>query len=106
MGAMVVLATPYLACASPKRIVRTPSVAYVYNGTEHAIQSVRYEPCEGPGSGHVAIAVDRPIKPGEMLSMPVLKGCIDLIAIDIEGEVAGHQRNLRMQPGMVWRIRK
>jgi hypothetical protein len=89
-----------------KNYVRPENLIYILNNTNTEIRLISYEPCETPGSGRTPIATHRPIRPGETLTVPPLKGCVDLIAIDIEGDVIGHQREVRMQPGMVWRINR
>jgi len=84
---------------------RRPSdLIFIVNNTKTPIQSIRYERCDTPGSGQVPIPADRPFKPGEELRVKIIEGCVNLIAVDIEGDVVGRQRELRMKPGMVWRI--
>lgn len=77
---------------------------YILNLTDTPIQSIRYERCETPGSGYTPIPADRPIEPHERLAIAPIPGCVNLKALDIEGDVVGLQRDLHMKPGMVWRI--
>jgi hypothetical protein len=102
---LILMATHGSACASGTRNERTPRLMYVSNHTKATIQSIRYEPCDVPGSGYTALA-DSTIEIGYQLSIPIplIDGCVNMIAVDLRGHTVGEQRSLRAIPGTTWRI--
>ncbi len=90
------------ACSS-QRPQRVAPLMHVTNASNTAIQSIRYEACDTPGSGYIPID-HRPLERGETVSFPLVPGCVNLKAFDVRGRIVGEQRSLRMIPGTTWRI--
>lgn len=91
-------------CASTVSYVTPPPEMRVYNEGPAQIRSITWKGC---GAAEHAFA-DLPgtrIEAGGSLALPLLDGCVDLLAVRADGEIAGRQSGMHMMAGAEWRIR-
>jgi hypothetical protein len=86
------------------RIVEPPPVMYVYNGGRVTVEAVLARPC-GTGDNAFYRLGGTTAPPGSGFEIPMLEGCVDLEAVDLDGNVLGRQFGLQMMPGATWEIR-
>jgi hypothetical protein len=93
-----------LACAHEQHIVRPPSELRVYNESAVEIASIQQKPCASSEEAFRPM-LQETIAPGQSVGIPLVEGCVDLMALSSAGEVAGRQSQLFMIPGATWTIR-
>jgi hypothetical protein len=89
---------PQIAYVAPRPEMR------VYNEGGGPIRAITWKSCSA-GEQSFAALPGTSIDAGSSVAVPLLDGCIDLIALREDGEVAGRQSGLRMMAGSEWRIR-
>ncbi len=90
-----------MACTT--RYVPPPNVMVVQNRGSGRIQSLAWQPCDAPRDALQELP-DTTIAPDHTIEIPLLPGCVNLFALDDQGQAAGEQYDIRMQPGASWRI--
>ena len=94
-----------IGCASSQvSYVSPPSELRVYNEGAAPIRSITWKSC-GAAEQAFAEVPGTSIEAGRSVAVPLMDGCIDLLALRADGEVAGRQSGLRMLAGSEWRIR-
>ena len=101
--AAVIALGPFALGACATHYVRPPNVMVIHNQRPSTIQSLAWASCD------VSNETLRPlpnttIAPHRKIEIPLLPGCVNLFALDAQGNSAGEQYDLRMQPGSTWRI--
>ena len=87
-------------CATP----RGELVLQVANQSDHPIRSIQMTPCGASGwPGEELLADDIRPRTARRLALP--RECIDLVAINSQGEVAGRQTNLELVSESTWTLR-
>jgi hypothetical protein len=76
----------------------------VYNEGAAPIRTITWKSCAAAEQSFVPLP-GTTIEAGSSVAVPLMDGCIDLIALREDGEVAGRQSGLRMMAGSEWRIR-
>ena len=90
------------ACAA--RIVRPPNYMQIYNVGRQQIAELKTKHCDEADDQFKSLAGSA-IPRGQSYALPLLEGCVELIAVGPEGEVLGRQANLHMMAGSTWTIR-
>jgi hypothetical protein len=93
-----------LGCASQVSYVAPPSEMRVYNEGGSAIRAINWKSCSAAEQAFAELP-GTTIEAGRFVAVPLMDGCIDLLALRADGEVAGRQSGLRMMAGSEWRIR-
>ncbi len=79
-----------------------PKVLEVVNRSRYAIISVQVTPCSG---GEVRELLDDEIERGQSRGLTLDEECVDLVAIDYLGRIAGEQRGLVPLSDATWTLR-
>ena len=101
--ASVVALAPFVLGACATQYVRPANVMVIHNQGASTIQSLAWASCDTPGETLRSLP-DTTIAPHQRIEIPLLAGCVNLFALDSQGEHAGEQFDLQMQPGTTWRI--
>jgi hypothetical protein len=94
-----------IGCASSQMsYVAPPSEMRVYNEGAAPIRTITWKSCSAAEQSFAELP-GTAIEAGRSVAVPLMDGCIDLLALRADGEVAGRQSGLRMMAGSEWRIR-
>lgn len=100
--AIVALAALMLgACTA--QYVPPPNLMMIHNLRPSTIQSLAWVSCDTPREEPTRLP-DTSIAPRKKIAIALLPGCVNLFALDSQGQAAGEQYDLHMQPGTTWRI--
>jgi hypothetical protein len=104
-AALVMVVVMGIGCASSQvSYVAPPSEMRVYNEGAAPIRTINWKSCSAAEQSFAELP-GTSIEAGRSVSVPLMDGCIDLLALRADGEVAGRQSGLRMMAGSEWRIR-
>ncbi len=89
------------ACAT-----RAPGdqVLQVHNRSKLSITSIQLSDCGGRLNAGREL-LEQAITPTSTRNIALPSTCVNLLATNSRGQIAGEQRDLRMQPGASWTIR-
>jgi hypothetical protein len=76
----------------------------IYNVGRRPIAELRTKRCGEDDAAFKTIA-NSAIDRGASYTLPLIPGCVELIAVGADGQVMGRQADLRMMPGSTWTIR-
>ena len=91
------------ACATTQPVRPPNSMRIVTNG-RRAVAALKTKAC-GDADAAFASVPDSAIAPDTYYTLPLIEGCVELIALGADGQILGRQSNLRMLPGSSWTIR-
>ena len=104
LGAAIFTCVALSAGCATQRIVRPPSSMRIFNQSRQPIVAVQTKRCGEADSMFKPIA-NSEIGRGGSYTLPLLDGCVELIAVGPDGQIMGRQADLRMMPGSTWTIR-